>query len=249
VKIIFLGTNGWFDTYTGETPCILIDSDCAYIILDAGNGIHKLDRYITDTKKPIFLFLSHLHLDHISGLHILNKFRFSQGMTICVPKGLGSPLKAFMREPYTVSLENLHTKVAMLELSEGEHTIPYPVTCIPLFHSSLNFGYRFTIDKKIIAYSGDTGICEKSFDFAKDADVLIHECSFEPGHQKSPWGHSTPEEAAQLAKDAHVHTLLLTHFDARIYSTIEQRKDAEKVAQKIFSNSTAMRDDQTIVLS
>lgn len=248
MKITFLGTNGWFDTQTGVTPCIFIDSLSAYIILDAGNGIYKLDRYITDTKKPIFLFISHLHLDHIFGLHILNKFSFPQGMTICVPKGLGSPLKTIMSEPYTVSPEKLHTKTTIIEVSEGEHTTPCPVTCIPLFHSSLNFGYRFTIDKKIIAYSGDTGICEKSIDLAKDADVLIHECSFEPGHSKSAWGHATPEDAAKLAKDAHVRKLLLTHFDARIYSTIEKRKDAEKVARAIFPESQAVMDDESIFL-
>jgi len=62
VKIFFLGTNGWFNTETGVTPCILIDSKEAYIVLDAGGGIYKLNQHITDTKKPIYLFISHLHI-------------------------------------------------------------------------------------------------------------------------------------------------------------------------------------------
>ena len=65
-KIIFLGTNGWYDTDTGNTICILIDSPLFTIILDAGNGIAKLDRY-ADFNKPAYLFLSHFHLDHIAG--------------------------------------------------------------------------------------------------------------------------------------------------------------------------------------
>lgn len=249
MTITFLGTNGWFDTETGATPCILIDSEPAYIILDAGNGIYKLDRYITDTKKHIFLFISHFHLDHISGLHILNKFSFPQGMTICVPKGLGNSLKTIMNEPYTISLEKLKTKTTMMELSEGKHTTPCLVICIPLFHSSANFGYRFILEGKTIAYSGDCGVNEKSMELAKNVDVLIHESSFEPGHiSHSGWGHANPEHAAQLAKDAHVGRLLLTHFDACFYPTLEKRKEAQKVAQAIFSKSHTVVDDEMITL-
>ena len=81
IKVIFLGTNGWYDTKTGNTICTLIETEDYFIILDAGNGLHKIDQYITSTsKKPIYLFLSHFHLDHIVGLHILSKFNFSQGI-------------------------------------------------------------------------------------------------------------------------------------------------------------------------
>lgn len=249
MNITFLGTNGWFDTETGVTPCILIDSEDSYIVLDAGGGFYKLDRYIKDPKKPILLFLSHLHIDHIWGLHVIQKFLFPQGITIYVPKGLGTSLKAIMRWPFTVAIDKLNTKTTIVELSEGVHTNPCAVSCIPLFHSSPDFGYRFTVGEKVIAYSGDTGICDNSMTLAQNADILIHECSFEPGHHKSAWGHVTPEAVAQLANDAHVGRLLLTHFDARIYTTIEKRKEAEKVARTIFSDSTVMFDDQSVVLT
>ena len=45
MDVIFLGTNGWYDSDTGNTICILIESDDYYIVLDAGNGIDKLYRY------------------------------------------------------------------------------------------------------------------------------------------------------------------------------------------------------------
>ena len=81
IKVIFLGTNGWYDTATGNTVCVLIDAPEAYVVLDAGTGLYKLDQYIKDRKKPIYLFLSHFHFDHIIGLHAMAKFRFKQGMT------------------------------------------------------------------------------------------------------------------------------------------------------------------------
>jgi len=50
-SIHFLGTNGWYDTDTGNTICILIDTEEYGIILDAGNGIYKLDT-LTSLNKP-----------------------------------------------------------------------------------------------------------------------------------------------------------------------------------------------------
>ena len=84
MKVTFLGTNGWFDTATGNTPSILVQSEKFDIILDAGNGIARADRYITQDK-PVFLFLSHFHIDHIAGLHILVKFQFRNVVTKMEP--------------------------------------------------------------------------------------------------------------------------------------------------------------------
>jgi len=57
MRIIFLGTNGWYSTDTGNTVCTFIETKTHYIILDAGDGFHKIDQYIDD-EKPIILFLS-----------------------------------------------------------------------------------------------------------------------------------------------------------------------------------------------
>ena len=81
MKIFFLGTNGWYDTETGNTLSILIETKHEYIILDAGGGFHKIGRYIKGSK-PIYLFLSHMHLDHIIGLHTLVRFNFFQGIDL-----------------------------------------------------------------------------------------------------------------------------------------------------------------------
>ena len=41
MEITFLGTNGWFDTHTGSTTCVLAETENAYIIFDAGGGLYK----------------------------------------------------------------------------------------------------------------------------------------------------------------------------------------------------------------
>jgi ribonuclease BN (tRNA processing enzyme) len=88
LKVLFLGTNGWYDTQTGNTICILIRTLDYEIILDAGNSLYKLERYINEgNRKPAYLFLSHFHLDHIIGLHTLIKLNFRHGLNICGPAG------------------------------------------------------------------------------------------------------------------------------------------------------------------
>lgn len=231
MKIIFLGTNGWYTTPTGNTPCILIDSKEGYTVFDAGNGIYKLDQYITEPK-PISLYISHFHIDHVSGLHCLNKFSFVQNINIYVGKGRLKDYQTLVNPPFT------SPKGAKVKEVEG----------IEQFHAYINHGYRLTLEGKIIAYSGDCGISIGSYKLAQDADLLIHECSYKANHPPDTWGHVGPIEAAQLAKDANVKKLILTHFDASVYTSLDHRKEAEREAQQIFPNTTAATDDLEIDL-
>jgi len=247
IKICFLGTNGWFDTSTGNTPCVLIKSKEYNIIFDAGNGIYKLDKYIKD-EKPIYLFLSHLHLDHISGLHIFSKFRFTQGIKIGVSKKRLKAIKNFTKRPFTRPYSELDLKIEFFEFDSKKSNLPFEFKYFKMFHDDLAFGFRLTLDGKTIAYSGDTGICKNSLALAKSADLLIHECTFESGHPKDPWGHVTPETVAKLAKEAKVKKLYLIHFDANIYTSLAMRYNAEKIAQKIFPNTFAATDGLVINL-
>ena len=158
MKIIFLGTNGWYDTKTGNTVSILLDTKKYYIVLDAGNGIHKLDKYLTESK-PVYIFLSHFHLDHIVGLHTLVKFDFKKGLTICAPKNAKKILNSILKQPFTVSLNKLPYKNSVFELPQDINKLPFKVEVLPLKHSSPVLGYRFKIDNKIISYCTDTGYC------------------------------------------------------------------------------------------
>src|SRR3990172_458113 len=106
MKITFLGTNGWYDTSTGNTICILVETEGHNIVLDAGNGFYKLDRYIS-YDRPTWLFLSHFHLDHIIGLHILNKFKFKDTFHICGQPGTKEVLGSFVNLPFSMPLGRL----------------------------------------------------------------------------------------------------------------------------------------------
>jgi ribonuclease BN (tRNA processing enzyme) len=249
MKVVFLGTNGWYDTETGNTVCTLIETENYFIILDAGNGIYKIDRYIkNESKKQINLFISHFHIDHISGLHILNKFRFNQGMKIYGQAGTKDTLNGIINTPYTIPFSRLQFKVDFDDLSEGTYNLPFSVECGFLHHSSPCMGYRFEIEGKIIAYCPDTGVCENAIMLARNADLLIAECSFKSGQSNAQWPHLNPEDAAQIAKNANAKKLALIHFDANIYRTIKERKKAETIGKKIFPNTFAAIDNMQIQL-
>ncbi|HVO66774.1 MAG TPA: ribonuclease Z [Syntrophales bacterium] len=247
MRAIFLGTNGWYDTDTGNTICTLIMTKDYEIILDAGNGFYKIDAYIPEVNmKPVYLFLSHFHLDHIVGLHTLMKFKFSQGLTICGPSGTRDILETFINNPFSASISQLPFSVTIYELPEELIKIPFRVEARELYHPSLTLGYRIEVEGKVISYCPDTGYCENAVTLARSSDLLIAECAYKKGQYSESWPHLNPETAASIARDAEAKSLALIHFDAETYKTIAERKEAERVARKIFKNAFITTDTMTI---
>jgi ribonuclease BN (tRNA processing enzyme) len=247
VKVIFLGTNGWYDTETGNTICTLIQTEQYAIILDAGNGLHRAERHLDGTK-PTFLFLSHFHVDHIEGLHILAKFRFEKGLVLCGPTGCRHTLGIFLNKPFTIPLADLPYPTRIMEMPEEAASLPFPMEALPLRHSSFTLGYRFTVDGRIIAYCPDTGYCENTVTLGRSADLLITECAFKQGQSSENWPHLNPETAARIACEAGAKRLVLTHFDAGIYQSLPERKESEAVAAGIFPAAIAGMDGLELVL-
>ena len=245
MRVNFLGTNGWYDTDTGNTLCILIVSKSAYIVLDAGNGIWKLDRYING-RKPVYLFLSHFHLDHIIGLHVLYKFNFAQGLSIIGQSGTRYFLNKIINSPFTLPMHQLQYRIEIYETPQEQLITPFKFTSLPLRHSSECLGYRFEIEDKVISYCTDTGYCDNAVALAKDADLLITECALKKGQSDENWPHLNPRDAARIADEGNAKMLALVHFDANEYSTLEARKQAEKEARKFFDKTFAAMDDMEI---
>lgn len=248
MRVVFLGTNGWYDTKTGNTICTLIESNDYFLILDAGNGIYKLDKYIKNSNKPIYLFLSHFHMDHIEGLHTLNKFNFKQGIQIYGQKGTEKILKAVINEPYTVPFDDLPFNVIIHELTDKDYELPFLVKSKPLIHSSSCLGYRFEVDGKILAYCTDTGICDNAVELAENADLLITECSLKERSNNNEWPHLNPEDAVEIAEISGAKKLALTHFDANIYRSTDERIGAKIEVKAKFKNLVVTEDNLEIFI-
>ena len=246
MKITFLGTNGWYDTDCGNTICTLIETRTAYIILDAGNGIYKANKYIKKDL-PVYLFLSHFHIDHIEGLHTLAKFKF-KSLEIIGQTGTKATIKEFLAPKYSIPLHKLPFPCKVTDVKEGWHRSHLKFRTLQLVHVSKCFGYRFEIDGKVISYCTDTGYCKNSTELSRNADLLISECALLSGQTYDFWPHMNPQLAAKLAVKSKAKILALTHFDAALYTTMAKREKAQAQAQKIFSNTFSAYDELRIVI-
>jgi ribonuclease Z len=94
-----------------------------------------------------------------------------------------------------------------------------------------------------IVISGDTAPCDIVRLAAHEADLLVHEATFlhEEADRALQTGHSTARQAAELARDAQVRMLALTHVSTR-YAGFEVRDEARAV----FEHTELPRDFDTI---
>ncbi len=91
-----------------------------------------------------------------------------------------------------------------------------------------------------VVYTGDSAPCRSTIEAAKDADLLIHEATFDSSKEEEAKArnHSTAVDAAKIAKDAGVKRLILTHISPR-YSEASQ---LTKEASEIFRNTEMAYD-------
>ncbi len=246
MKVIFLGTNGWFDGNGNNTICTLIDAKEGYIIMDAGFGLAKVEKYITEDK-PVYLFISHFHLDHVCGFHVLPRFTFSQGLEIFYEKKNKKAFKALTSHPLAAPLDYLRYKVTVHKIKDKEYKTPFEFKTLHLAHADTCLGYRMKLEGKIITYCSDTRVCENDRELAHGADLLIHECALQPGNKAEEWGHVNPEDVAKMAKEEGVKKMALTHFGANGYDSKVKRQNAEKIAREIFTNTIVASEDEMIL--
>ncbi|MFB6213825.1 MAG: ribonuclease Z [Candidatus Nanohaloarchaea archaeon] len=86
-----------------------------------------------------------------------------------------------------------------------------------------------------VVYSGDTAKCQNLIDHAEGADLLIHESTV--GHEliDSRRYHTSAKQAAEIAKEAGVDRLALTHLSRRYRGGKE--KELLDEAREVFEDS------------
>ncbi len=91
-----------------------------------------------------------------------------------------------------------------------------------------------------IVYTGDCLPSRSTVEAAKGADLLIHDATFANEFQKEAEerNHSTAEQAAEVAKEAGVKQLALTHISGRYRDAAELLKEARAV----FPNTIVAED-------
>src|SRR5687768_17217531 len=67
MKLVLLGTGGYFPTSERQTACLMLPE--IGVVLDAGTGMYRVGQHLCTDRLDIFL--THAHLDHVAGLTYL----------------------------------------------------------------------------------------------------------------------------------------------------------------------------------
>ena len=268
MKVTFYGTRGStpiaepdFSQFGGNTSCILLTFKNGRIgILDAGTGIRKLGYDFAvrciEQYDNIFIGLSHTHWDHIQGFPFFKPaYDPRRHFTISIygkdrsANNLESIFaRQMQRDYFPVSLDKMGAALMFWQADITDFTAPSGVNIKATKHNHPGnaYGYRITEGKTTLVYCTDVehdgGIDPNVVALARNADLLIHDAQYTPDELKDKrgWGHSSWEQALEVALQADVKKLALFHHDP-------DHNDAfllniEKECQRLFSEAFLARE-------
>ncbi len=244
-RIVFLGTKGGPRVGNGASnPANLVVVNDTPFVIDCGMGV---SRQLVNAGVPIpsvkYVFISHHHSDHNLEYGNLVYNAWAAGLSTPIssfgPKGI----EAMTKEFWELNKFDVETRIE----DEGRpdprklliakditddgvvlKTADVTVTAFRTPHPPIvdNFAYKFETPDGTIVFSSDTAYNPKLAEFAKGADVLVHECLYVPAVDrlvaKTRNGatlkkhlldsHTSTEDVGRIAAAAGVKVLVLSHF-------------------------------------
>ncbi len=186
VRLMFLGT-GTSNSTPGNPPSTAISDDSDIVLIDCGGGAyHQLSRTGSgfSHEKVSHIFLTHFHVDHVSGLpdFLWGEMWNSQGSRVKPLNIYGPPgLNEFWNRRLMKFMDReIPFRVNLYELAGGESTRGpfFTVQAHKLRHGETSTAYMFAIKGKNIFFTGDTGFCDELTDLVNKSDITVCEWSF-----------------------------------------------------------------------
>ena len=274
MKIKFYGTRGSiavpgkeYAEFGGNTTCVLVNFDHGdSAILDAGTGIRNvgLDMFKQGSKQKdnLFILFSHTHWDHIQGFPFFcPAYDPNRKFTLVLPnrtqdaKSLQDIFSIQMQDEFfPVPLDKMGSQIKFMEPEITLHVGPKGVVVIPYKHNHPGgaYSYRFKEGNKSFVFCTDIehgdSIDPKIVALSEDTDLLIHDAQYAPDELKvkKGWGHSSWEQAIDVAEQAGVEQLVLTHHDPDHNDDYLRKVEGE--CQARFPNTVFAREAMEIVI-
>ncbi len=253
-----------FQEFGGNTTCISIfNKETGRIsILDAGTGIRSLGKNIRTKypdQKDIFITFTHFHWDHIQGLPFFEP-AYDPKMEINILvlgekrifTGLHDIFAMQMQEVYfPVALDNMGCSFNFLEYNDNKAVYHgSTVRAIKQNHPGGSYGYHLERDGVSLVICTDlehgNEINEDIVEFCRGADLLIHDAQYtsEELLTRRGWGHSSYDQAIEVAERAGVGQLIMTHHDPD--HDDEFLRATEKICQDRFKHCALAREGMKI---
>jgi ribonuclease BN (tRNA processing enzyme) len=246
-RLVLLGTKGGpsLPLGYGQSPSAnLIVYDNVPYVIDTGYGVSfKLVAAKFPMPSLRYLFITHHHSDHNAEFGLLLNNAWAMGLRTPVdaygPAGLKRLADGFWGA-YRFDIETRMADEGRPDLRKlvVAHEFDKPglvmqnddvrVSCALVRHPPITqaYAYRFDAKDRSIVISGDTAYAPELAEFAKGADVLVHEIMHLGGleallkrvpnaatlREHLLASHTLPEDVGRVAAAAGVKTLVLSHF-------------------------------------
>lgn len=231
MKLRVLGMNGLFPSAQGACSGYFVSAGKTRLLIDVGAGTIARLLSFFDPSKLDALLVSHLHHDHFSDSGILSYYLAARGGKL--------PLDVLSPENHALFMNGSFKWRNTLEIQIGE----VHIKALPVRHPVPTFAYRLECNQKTLVYTGDTNTIDALAPFANQADLLLCDACM----PFSKWTHDAPHlsarHAGELAKEANVKKLVLTHLNP-FYA----KEDLFSEAHNVFHKTVLAQSDGVYTL-
>jgi ribonuclease BN (tRNA processing enzyme) len=220
MRLTVVGNSGSYPGPGSPASCYLLeagyDGRTWRIVLDLGNGaLGALHRH-ADPLALDAVLLSHLHADHcldLCGYYVMRKYHPGGPQPVFPVWGPAGTAGRMARAYDLPEVPGMSEEFDFRTFPEQEFEIgPFTVVARQVVHPVAAYSLRVSAGGRTLVYSGDTAVCPALTEHAKGADLLLCEASFVSSATNPPGIHLTGTEAGEVAVDAGVGRLLLTHI-------------------------------------
>ncbi len=262
--------------YGGNTACATVRTAAGrLIILDMGTGAVNLGRTLLGEdfgkgQGSAAILLSHAHWDHIQGFPFFppifipgNRFQvYGQARSSSMLEGI---LEGQMN-PHFSPLYTIKNLGASIEIRAVPPEAPFEIDGVTVrglanpHGSTTCLAYRLEEKGRSLVYASDAGYppsgpTAEVLELYRDADVLIHDCTYTPEDraQRLSRGFSSFVDAADAAARAQARHLIMFHYD-QDYSDDQVDVLAERCRKELDERGakecalTAAREGLTITI-
>lgn len=212
MKITTLGIWGGYPKANSATSSFLIEHNGFHCLIDCGSGVlASLQNHLALDQLDAVV-ISHYHADHIADIGSLQYSRLIQYY-------LGQPSPILPIYGHTQDQEQF-TKLSYKEQTQAieitaDQTIqigPFTVTFCPTVHPVYCLAIKFEVEGKSAVFTADTEWTDALIPFSMQADILFSEANLYEEHIGISPGHLAGSQAGELAQQAEVKQLVLTHL-------------------------------------